>query len=188
MGKWINNFVQCLYTEDMSGFMNALQKFFTKDRVIILVIFILLAVFLLYYSTGKTTVMDSMSDGGPSQDDPKKKMEDVVPSVAAPQPSTDGFTTQDTVDPIELLPKDENSQWATLNPSAQGSDMKSPSTPDLLKVGHHIGTVAQTLKNPNLQLRSDPLINKSDVGPWNQSTVEPDLMRVPLEVGSTCPK
>ena len=46
-------------------------------------------------------------------------------------------------------------------------------------------TVGQTMKNPNLQLRSDPIITKSDVGPWNQSTVEPDLIRLPLEVSST---
>jgi hypothetical protein len=39
------------------------------------------------------------------------------------------------------------------------------------------------LKNPNLQLRSDPIIPKKEIGPWNQSTYEPDLMRVPLEVG-----
>jgi hypothetical protein len=34
-----------------------------------------------------------------------------------------------------------------------------------------------------LQLRSDPIIQKQDIGPWNQSTIEPDLARVPLEVG-----
>ena len=60
--------------------------------------------------------------------------------------------------------------------------------PDMLKAGHHIGldTIGNTLRNANLQLRSDPVISKQDVGPWNQSTMEADLMRVPLEVGSTC--
>jgi hypothetical protein len=57
--------------------------------------------------------------------------------------------------------------------------------PDLLQAGYHIGldTIGQTLRNANLQLRSDPIINKAAVGPWNQSTIEPDLARVPLEVG-----
>jgi hypothetical protein len=56
---------------------------------------------------------------------------------------------------------------------------------DMLQAGHHIGldTIGQTLKNPNLQLRSDPIIPKQDVGPWNQSTYEPDYGRSPLEVG-----
>jgi len=34
-----------------------------------------------------------------------------------------------------------------------------------------------------LQLRSDPIIPKSNIGPWNQSTIEPDIGRVPLEIG-----
>jgi hypothetical protein len=57
--------------------------------------------------------------------------------------------------------------------------------PDLLQAGYHIGidTIGQTLRNANLQLRSDPIISKSDIGPWMQSTIEPDLARVPLELG-----
>jgi hypothetical protein len=61
----------------------------------------------------------------------------------------------------------------------------SVAMPDLLQAGYHIGldTIGQTLRNANLQLRSDPIIQKQDIGPWNQSTIEPDLARVPLEVG-----
>jgi hypothetical protein len=57
--------------------------------------------------------------------------------------------------------------------------------PDLLQAGYHIGldTIGQTLRNANLQLRSDPIIPKQEVGPWNHSTIEPDLGRVPLEIG-----
>jgi len=58
--------------------------------------------------------------------------------------------------------------------------------PDLLQAGYHIGldTIGQTLRNANLQLRSDPVIQKADVGPWNQSTIEGDYGRVPLEIGN----
>jgi hypothetical protein len=61
----------------------------------------------------------------------------------------------------------------------------SVAMPVLLQAGYHIGldTIGQTLRNANLQLRSDPIIQKQDIGPWNQSTIEPDLARVPLEVG-----
>jgi hypothetical protein len=63
--------------------------------------------------------------------------------------------------------------------------MNAGATPDLLQAGYHIGldTIGQTLRNANYQLRSDPVIQKQDIGPWSQSTIEPDLGRVPLEIG-----
>jgi len=55
----------------------------------------------------------------------------------------------------------------------------------LLKAGYHIGidTVGQTLRNANLQIRSEPPNPQINVGPWNASTISPDTMRVPLELG-----
>jgi len=84
--------------------------------------------------------------------------------------------------PAELLPKDSNSQWAQLNPSGKG-DLANV---NLLKAGYHIGidTIGQTLRNANLQIRSEPPNPQMNVGPWNQSTIEPDFMRPPLEIGS----
>ena len=61
-------------------------------------------------------------------------------------------------------------------------DLKNVS---LLKAGHHIGinTVGQSLRNANLQLRSEPANPQLNVGPWNQSTISSDTMRRPLEIG-----
>ena len=58
--------------------------------------------------------------------------------------------------------------------------------PDMLQAGNLIGldTIGQTLKNANQQLRSDPPVPQVNVGPWNNTTIEPDSMRVPLELGS----
>jgi len=166
----------------MSGFVSGFQKFFTKDRVMILVIFILLSVFLLYYSTGKMTVMDGM-DSAESTSPAEKKEEGVslLPQISTAAPSTTGYASQSVASPSELLPSDANSQWASLNPVNQSN----PQLPDMLQAGYHIGldTIGQTMKNANLQLRSDPVIQKAVIGPWNQSTIEPDMMRVPLEVG-----
>lgn len=83
--------------------------------------------------------------------------------------------------PDDLLPKDNNNQWAQLNPAGKG-DLANI---NLLKAGHHIGidTVGQTLRNANLQLRSEPPNPQVNVGPWQQSTIEPDFMRPPLEIG-----
>jgi hypothetical protein len=95
--------------------------------------------------------------------------------------SAGGYTMKPVANPTDLLPADGNSQWTALNPSAQNGVMM----PDLLQAGYHIGldTIGQTLKNPNLQLRSDPVIAKKDIGPWNLSTYEGDPFRVPLEIG-----
>ena len=83
--------------------------------------------------------------------------------------------------PAELLPKDSNSQWAQLNPSGKG-DLANV---NFLKAGYHIGidTVGQTLRNANLQIRSEPPNPQINVGPWQQSTIEPDFLRVPMELG-----
>ncbi len=86
--------------------------------------------------------------------------------------------------PTDLLPADQNSEWAALNPvnMSQGNIIAG----DMLQAGYHIGldTIGQSMKNANLQLRSDPIIPKQNVGPWNQSTYEPDYARVPLEIGA----
>jgi hypothetical protein len=83
--------------------------------------------------------------------------------------------------PADLLPKDNNSQWAQLNPAGKG-DLANI---NLLKAGYHIGidTIGQTLRNSNLQIRSEPPNPQVNVGPWNLSTIEPDFMRPPLELG-----
>jgi len=83
--------------------------------------------------------------------------------------------------PSDLLPKDANSQWAQLNPQGKGE----LNNINLLKAGYHIGidTVGQTLRNANLQIRSEPPNPQLYVGPWNQSTIESDFLRVPLELG-----
>ena len=105
----------------------------------------------------------------------------VVSSIDVSKP--EDSNAKSIANPNELLPTDANSQWAALNPvnMNQGSILNG----DMLQAGYHIGldTIGQTLKNPNLQLRSDPIIPKQEVGPWNQSTYEPDYGRVPLEVG-----
>jgi hypothetical protein len=85
----------------------------------------------------------------------------------------------------ELLPKDTpSSEWANANPEGSGS-LKNT---QFLQSGHlnGINTVGQTLRNANLQLRSDPAIPKGDGFGILQSTIEPDTNRRALEVGCAC--
>lgn len=161
---------------------SALVKFFTKERVIFLVIFLVLAWALFNYSSLKSFAMDGMETGKAAPATPEKPVDPTV--VSAPQSSTaPGYALQPVANPADLLPVDQNSQWSALNPNTmkKGDVMM----PDLLQAGYHIGldTIGQTLRNANQQLRSDPIIPVQQVGPWNQSTIEPDLGRVPLEIG-----
>jgi hypothetical protein len=158
---------------------SALAKFFTQERILFLVIFIVLAWGLLTYSGAKSLKLDSMAVGTPVQ--PAAPADPTV--VPKPQTSAPGYALQPVANPSDLLPADHNSEWSALNPnSMKKGDVLMP---DLLQAGYHIGldTIGQTLRNANRQLRSDPIIPVQFVGPWNQSTIEPDLGRVPLEIG-----
>jgi len=87
--------------------------------------------------------------------------------------------------PSELLPKDSNNKWAQLNPSGKG-DLANV---NLLKAGYHIGidTIGQSLRNANLQIRSEPPNPQLYTGPWNISTITGDSFRPSLEIGSGPP-
>lgn len=89
----------------------------------------------------------------------------------------DRLTTDD------LLPKDAaNLKWAQVNPSSSG-DIRDQ---NFLNAGYHIGvnTVGQTLRNANLQLRSEIPNPQVAVSPWMISTIEPDLRATSFEIGS----
>ena len=92
-----------------------------------------------------------------------------------------GCQKQDTPNPSDLLPKDSNNQFAALNPQGSG-DLQAV---NLLKAGHHIGinTVGSSLRNANLQVRSEPANPQLAVSPWMNSTISPDYMRAPFEIG-----
>jgi hypothetical protein len=180
---------------------SAFTKFFTGQRIIIFIILLILAFALMTYSNSKYLFFDGMADGSM----PPMDVSGNVPSKTGgqngpvPQPSqlqavsqqvlvpntNSIYNLQSVANPSDLLPQDKNSQWATLNPTLNPNNVIIP---DLLEAGYHIGldTIGQTLRNANYQERSDPIIPKTDVGPWNQSTVEPDIGRVALDLGYGC--
>ena len=84
----------------------------------------------------------------------------------------------------DLLPKDAaDSKWARINPSGGGN----VGDQNYLTAGYHVGvnTVGQSLRNANLQLRSEIPNPQNAVGPWLISTIEPDLRQNTLEIGSS---
>ena len=93
-----------------------------------------------------------------------------------------GCYPRDQLTPSELLPKDQNSVWAEQNPMGPGS-LKGK---NFLSAGALIGvnTVGQSMRNANLQVRSEPPNPQVAVSIFNQSTISPDISHRPLEIGA----
>tara|TARA_Y100000816_G_scaffold276677_1_gene246088 strand:- start:1968 stop:2576 length:609 start_codon:yes stop_codon:yes gene_type:complete len=88
---------------------------------------------------------------------------------------------KDVLNSSDLLPSSQ-SLHAQVVPSGAGS----LGDKNFLNAGYHIGinTVGQSLRNANRQLRSDPPNPQVKVSPWMQTTIEADVNRKPLEIGS----
>jgi hypothetical protein len=88
---------------------------------------------------------------------------------------------RDRLSATDLLPMDAaNSKWSMVAPSGQGDIMDQ----NFLTAGHQIGvnTQGSSLRNANLQLRRDPVISREKGGfGILESTIEPDLVRRPLD-------
>jgi hypothetical protein len=185
-----NNFIERLYkqirmSKDLTkGFF----KLFTTKNIVILVVIFVLAFILLQYSKSKKSILDGY-DGGMDVTSVTQPIQQMASSVSTSmsQPiiptssTTGGYMARDTGVPSDLLPTDNNSKFNDFNMLTKSNVVM----PDLLDAGYLIGldTIGQSLRNANLQERSDPVIPKTAVGPWNNSTIEPDLGRVPLELG-----
>jgi hypothetical protein len=94
---------------------------------------------------------------------------------------------QDSLKPEDLLPQEQSKaikEFNTAQPIGEGILQGV----NLLTSGSHIGvnTIGQSLRNANLQLRSEPPNPQVNVSPWQNSTISPDLPRRPLEVGESC--
>jgi len=88
--------------------------------------------------------------------------------------------SNNTNNPSDLLPKDGNSNWG-IQPMGSGDYLGV----NFLNAGYLTGvdTVGSTLRNANLQVRSEPPNPQLIVSPWMNTTIEPDPFRQPLEIG-----
>lgn len=89
---------------------------------------------------------------------------------------------RDRLTATDLLPTDASSKWAQINPSSSGE----LSDQNFLTAGYHVGinTQGTTMRNANLQLRSEIPNPQVAVSPWLISTIEPDVRPVSFEIGS----
>ena len=177
-----------------------LKKLMGKNALMILA-GVVVVYMIHHYSSNKGMTLDGMTGNDEKvqseevQQPPQSSVQASAPigqnsdfgSASGMSTTTQGLPsncTRETVnDPKELLPvQSTGNEFNSLNPNGSG-DLQGV---NLLKAGQHIGinTVGQSLRNANLQIRSEPANPKLNVGPWNQTTMEADTMRVPLELGA----
>jgi hypothetical protein len=94
---------------------------------------------------------------------------------------------QQKLKPEDLLPTDENKAIQEFNIAKPVGEGVLQGV-NMLDASYHVGvnTVGQSLRNGNLQLRSEPPNPQVNVSPWMNSTIGPDLPRRPLEIGENC--
>lgn len=127
-----------------------------------------------------TGYVESDGDAADQYSSVAKFDETINPTGDSGNQQPNGCFPRKQLSPSELLPKDNNTLWAQMNPGTSG-DLAGVS---LTAAGSHLGirTQGSSNKNPNLQLRPDPVIPQVAVGPWNQSTIQPDTMRRGFEL------
>ena len=172
------------------SFLSDLEKTLRTNHILVIVGAIVLVYAVYTYSDQKF-----VAPYEPLQSDVKNRQKATAGADMSQQPASvgmDGMSGQSgspiasaaqlpVANPADLLPRDSNNQWGSLNPSGSG-DLQGQ---NLLSATFLTGidTIGNTMKNANLQLRSEPPNPQLNVGPWNQSTFAPDLMRTPLELG-----
>lgn len=193
---------------NLKNLSKGVTKMFGKNNAKFLNIFILLGVVvligaLLKYNGQKTTLNDGMRNplsgttpvGAPVSSDVASSVTNGAKPIATTDPEqqfltvsgvesgnkpTNTCNNQPVMNPKELLPTDSNNEWSNIMPN---NDLKNVG---MLNAGHHVGinTVGSSLRNANLQVRSEPVIPQTNVGPWHNTTIEADNMRKNLEIGS----
>lgn len=102
-----------------------------------------------------------------------------------PQPPAENSCfPRDSLTSKDLLPADvTDSKWGLMNPATPGSITDG----NYLQAGYHTGinTIGSSLRNPSLDIRSTIPIEKKPISPWMNSTIEPDLNKKELEIGSS---
>lgn len=161
---------------------------FTTEQAFPLIALILISLAVIFYFTMKRESVDDVAPiDTPQQIEIPQELanpaipqetQDLAPSAPAPEIPAE-------ITAADLLPANNEAQaFESKFPNGEGAATDK----NFLIAGYNIGinTVGSSLKNANLQLRSDPYIPRKSVGPWNESTImSSDLTnRRTLEIGS----
>ena len=132
-----------------------------------------------YAPNGSKSIKDKVEPFLPNGSD---ELESFTNGVDYMQQDPTSCFKRDRLTKDDLLPKDANLKWAQINPSSAGDITDK----NFLTAGYHLGidTKGQSLRNANLQLRSEIPNPQVAVSPWLISTIEPDIRPVSFEIGS----
>jgi hypothetical protein len=184
--------------------LEKLQQYMKSHQVLTIIASLVLVWAIYNYSGSKSMFPEYMSNGSGSGSGSNRRSKgnqngsgqgvpmpvddssvyNQLDSVAASASSTTGLppncSGQANINPADLLPKDNNSSW-NLKPMGSGDFLGV----NLLNAGQLIGvdTIGSSLRNANLQVRSEPPNPQLQVSPWMNTTIEPDPFRAPLEIG-----
>lgn len=173
-----------------------------KPDTILFLVLGLIALAVIISLVVKASTKESVDDVAPIEFAPVPEAEVPVQTVEVPvEAQQEQVTPMETAELAPAVKQPEvpaeitTADLLPANDAAQAFEAKFPSgqgdatDKNFLIAGYNIGinTVGSSLKNANLQLRSDPFIKRQDVGPWNQSTIlSSDLTnRRTLEIGSS---
>lgn len=126
---------------------------------------------------GGTGVQSPLTDQGPYMTVPHGVAGNAVnvQGMQGPTPSSQQTYTESTLSSGELLPKGEiGASWAAVNPVGS-EDLKGQ---NFLQAGYHsninVVGIAQTNRNPSYDIRSEAPNPQSRVGPFLNTTIDPD--------------
>jgi hypothetical protein len=152
--------------------LKAVGRFFNSDTsmwILIAVVVVFMGWALMSYSSTKSKFRDSFGTNPNQAQSSLTASSQVVGPQVPVAPIIPPTQARPTLQPSDIVLNPVNAPDLIMSPQAF--------------IG--IDTISNWLKNPSYDIRSDPIIPKVDVGPWNLSTFEPDLARVPFEIGSS---
>ena len=133
---------------------------------------------------GALGVQGPLSDSGPYGQPTSSAGGNAQPveSVQGRHPASQSTYSETTLTANELLPKGEiGASWAAVNPSSMG-DLKGQ---NFLEAGYHTNTaiagVSQQNRNASWDVRSEPPNPQSKVGPFLNTTIEPNPFKRGLD-------
>jgi hypothetical protein len=173
--------------------MSVMKKFpkGLKPEYILGIITLVVVGFALFNYSEQKNIYQSPMTSGPSN----LGFSDVIPNQVSsqsfngqqnnvPAASSDSNVINKAIsNPSDLLPNDTNNSWANMNPVGN-ADLRNVNLLNPTQLTG-INTQGSSLRNPNLQLRSEPPNPRMNTNcPWNISTIEGDQFRKTLEIGS----
>jgi hypothetical protein len=183
-------------------FKGRFLKGIKNDHILGILALIFVAVLLYNYSKGKNLLslpMTNRLDHSELNGQSNEMSNQPLTSTYAPYNGTSNSSVATSADsptainqvasnkaipnPSDLLPLNNNNLLSNSMPQAD-ADLKNI---NLLNPAQLVGinTQGSSLRNSNLQLRSEPANPRTNTNcPWNISTIETDQFRKPLEIGA----